>query len=153
MLEFTPAKEPIQKKTKFEEDNEIVEVQRRDESDRSEPSSRSSQNGTPAMALTTQRLEEMTLEAPVRAGGTKTPLKMPPQQKRTRSNSATFSSETETEKSDDKEEMEIDTSGLSFEEMKEELRKLRKRQLEDQEITEKKLHDLDQALKDTIHMM
>jgi hypothetical protein len=61
------------------------------------------------MKLTTEKLEQMTDNSPVREDGTKTPLKIPPQPQRTRNTSSTLSSRTgdsELEKTETKEEEE-----------------------------------------------
>ena len=82
-------------------------------SDKSKITQASTKTETPTMALTTQRLEEMTVSTPVRGDGTKTPLKMPPtqvQKHRSTSSHSRSSSEEQTEREEEPMEVEDEIS-------------------------------------------
>jgi predicted secreted protein len=153
-LVFSPETPQTQfKKTRFQDDTEAPkEHQLVVRKEKDESASSSNRQRAPAMKLTTERLEQMTVNSPMREDGTKTPLKIPPQPQRTRNTSSALSSGTEDselENTEAKEEEEKkDPAKMTLDEMKAELTRLR-RHREDQDNTEKRIHEIDQSLKET----
>ena len=100
------------------------------------------------MKLTTEKLEQMTVNSPVREDGTKTPLKIPPQPQRTTNTSATLSSRTEDSELErqkpKKKRKKKNLAKMPLDEMKAELTRLRRRHRENQDNTDKKIHEIDQ---------
>ena len=68
--------------------------------------SEASKSTTEAMALTTQRLQDLTMDTPVHSDGTKTTLKMPAQRSRTSSAATSESADSGNDRSSDKPEQE-----------------------------------------------
>ena len=156
-LVFSPETPQTQlKKTRFQDDTEAPkEHQLVVRKEKDESASSSNRQRAPAMKLTTERLEQMTVNSPVREDGTKTPLKIPPQPQRTRHTSSVLSSGTEDSELEktakEEEEEKKDPAKMTLDEMKAELTRLRRRHREDQDNTEKRIHEIDQSLKETTY--
>ena len=147
-LVFSPETPQTQlKKTRFQDDTEAPkEHQLVVRKEKDESASSSNRQRAPAMKLTTERLEQMTVNSPVREDGTKTPLKIPPQPQRTRNTSSALSSGTEDselENTEAKEEEKKDPAKMTLDEMKAELTRLR-RHREEQHT----LHEIGESLKE-----
>ena len=133
------------KKARFEEPSQT--------DDTKSVKSEASKSTTKSMALTTQRLEELTMDTPVRSDGTKTPLKMPAPAQRSRTSSAATSESADSEndpssEKPDQEQEDEDMEEASLESLHKELRKIKKRQRDEQHSTEHKLHTMKQTLQE-----
>ena len=144
----------VPKRARFSEsEEESSEPPKSTASDKSKIT-QASKSETPSMALTTKRLEDMTVSTPVRGDGTKTPLKMPPSQsqKHRKSSSQSRSSTSDEENHTDTEEERMETEeDITVENIQKEMRKIRKRQREEQDATNKRLHEMQQQVQDNTY--
>ena len=144
--------EAAAKRTRFSEsEEESSEARKSNVSDESKKT-QASKSETPSMALTTLRMQDMTVSTPVRSDGTKTPLKMPPAKEERRRSVSSHSNASSSDKpGTESEEERMDTEEISVEDMQKELRLLTKRQRTEQEDTNKRLDVMSQRLEDTTY--
>ena len=136
------------KKTRFSESEEESSEATKSEASKKSAAAKSE---TPSMALTTQRLEQMTVSTPLRGDGTKTPLKLPVEKSHRRKTASSHSQSSDTEelpREPEDERMEAEDEEISFESLQKEVRMLRKRQRDEQETTNKRIDNMSQQLSD-----
>ena len=141
-----------EKRTRFSESEEESSEARKSNISEEPKKTQASKSETPSMALTTLRMQDMTVSTPVRSDGTKTPLKMPPAKEERRRSASSHSISSSSDKPEaESEEERMDTEEISVEDLQKELRLLRKRQRTEQEDTNKRLDMMSQQLEDATY--
>lgn len=142
-LAIAPEKDPKRhKKARFSDSED--ESQESKKTATSTTSKTKVKSETPSMALTTQRLQEMTVSTPVRGDGTKTPLRIPPnevQKHRKQSSQSDMTSE------EDMEDIEGETPA-TLEEMGHMIQHVRKKMKQHQDDLTGKMHKLSEEMKE-----
>lgn len=133
------------KKTRFSDSED--EHQENKEKPPSETSSKNrAKSETPSMALTTQRLQDMSVSTPVRGDGTKTPLRIPPTEIQKHRKTSSHSEKSGT--SEEEMEEEEDETPATFEDMGQRIQQVKKKMRQHQEVMADKMHKLSEEIKD-----
>ena len=133
------------KKTRFSDSED--EHQENKEKPPSETSSKNrAKSETPSMALTTQRLQDMSVSTPGRGDGTKTPLRIPPTEIQKHRKTSSHSEKSGT--SEEEMEEEENETPATFEDMGHMIQQVKKKMRQHQEVMADKMHKLSEEIKD-----